>query len=330
MHPIILFNTGWMERYDGPANIVGGGSFIKENGIGWEIFNFKDFGGKAYGYVQPSRGDNLYIERVGATKGANTIDGVLVIFTATHPEYGGLYVTGWHRDVLLHRTYQEKNILGRQVDNRIVGYYTETDFKNVRLLTPDERIGFIDLPSRLPSGSGWKGRSNVWYAEQGEGERLKLKIAERIREYESQVQLSRRSHHRTPPPAEIKKKVETTAMECVIYYFEENNYTVKDVSKKNLGWDLEGQKDKHTLRIEVKGLSGTDISVDLTKNEYNKMCNNKNNGYRLAVVTQALTDPKIYIFQFSTEQDKWIDPAVDGLALNIEEITTARCTAVSK
>jgi len=133
MRPIILFNTGWMERYDGPADIVGGGSYIKENGIGWEIYNFKNFSGKAYGYVQPS-GDNLSIERVVSTKGADTIDGILVIFTATHPKYGGLYITGWYRDALLHRSYQEKAILGRHIDNRIVGYYVEADFKNVILL----------------------------------------------------------------------------------------------------------------------------------------------------------------------------------------------------
>lgn len=326
MRPIILFNTGWMERYDGPADIVGGGSYIKENGIGWEIYNFKNFDGTAYGYVQP-RGDNISIDRIGATKGAAIINDVLVIFTATHPQYGGLYVTGWYRDALLHRSYQEKPIPGRRVDNRIVGYYAEADFKNVRLLTPDERIGFIDLPSRLPSGSGWKGRSNVWFAEHGEGERLKLQIAERIDEYESQTQQSNRSRHRMPPPADIRKKVEAAAVDCVIYYFKENNYTVKDVSKKNLGWDLEARKDKHFLRIEVKGLSGVEISVDLTKNEYNKMRLNKDDGYRLAVVTHALADPELYVFQFSPEQNKWIDPAVDRLALNIEEITSARCTA---
>ena len=326
MRPTILFNTGWMERYDGRADISGGGSYIKEHGIGWEIYNFKNFGGKAYGYVQPS-GENLAIERIGARKGADTIDGVLVIFTATHPQYGGLHIVGWYHDALLHRAYQEESIRGRHIDNKIVGYYAEADYKNVKLLTPDERIGFIDLPSRLPSGSGWKGRSNVWYAEHGDGEQHKLRIVNRIDEYESQTQQGNRAK-RTPPLTDIKKKVEVAAMNCVACYFKENNYTVEDVSKKNLGWDLEASKGKHILRIEVKGLSGAEISVDLTKNEYEKMRQNKDNAYRLAIITHALADPELYVFEFSIEQNKWIDPAVSGMKLNIEEFLSARCTAI--
>jgi len=67
-------------------------------------------------------------------------------------------------------------------------------------------------------------------------------------------------------------------------------YKVNSVELDNLGWDLEVIR-KQTiltiLRVEVKGKSGSNISVDLTPNEYKKMMLYKNS-YRLAVVTNVL------------------------------------------
>lgn len=51
------------------------------------------------------------------------------------------------------------------------------------------------------------------------------------------------------------------------------------------------------LRIEVKGRSVSDFSIELTPNEYGKFqeAEKAENGYRLAVVVNALKDPKLFI-----------------------------------
>ena len=113
MKPTIFFNCGWMDLYDGQADIFGGGKFVTENKTGGEIYNFRIFDGKVYGYVQPSKDKaKLALERLGAPRNADKIEGVLVIFTALDPEAGGVCVTGWYKDATLHRSYQDNKITG--------------------------------------------------------------------------------------------------------------------------------------------------------------------------------------------------------------------------
>ena len=90
-----------------------------------------------------------------------------------------------------------------------------------------------------------------------------------------------------------------------------------------MGWDLDVKKDKIYLKVEVKGLSGIDISVDLSRNEYEKMNYYKNNGYRLCIVVGCLGDPSIHIFSFSKEKNGWVDKNEN--ILDINEIIMARC-----
>ena len=74
--------------------------------------------------------------------------------------------------------------------------------------------------------------------------------------------------------------------------------------QENIGWDLEALKEKLMLRIEVKGLSGEEISVHLTQNEYDKMRDKNNANYRLCIVTKVLIDPEMYTFIYNG--DKWV------------------------
>lgn len=62
---------------------------------------------------------------------------------------------------------------------------------------------------------------------------------------------------------------------------------------------------RKTLKIEVKGLSGSDINTELTPNEY-KMLNKHRDDYRVTIVTNALRkDFSTDIFLYSPEDDKW-------------------------
>ena len=79
-------------------------------------------------------------------------------------------------------------------------------------------------------------------------------------------------------------------MDAVDNWYRRQGYDVIRVAAQNLGWDIEavlksGSK-KAILRIEVKGLSGSQVSVELTPNEFTKMQLHADT-YKLCVVTNA-------------------------------------------
>ena len=74
MKKMVFFCTGWMERYDGPGKITGGGRWVEENKWGGEIFNFKPFRNRYFGFVRPASDRSINIERLGATPSDEYID----------------------------------------------------------------------------------------------------------------------------------------------------------------------------------------------------------------------------------------------------------------
>ena len=77
------------------------------------------------------------------------------------------------------------------------------------------------------------------------------------------------------------------------------------------------KKGKETLHIEVKGLSGPDIYVHLSPNEYSKMKENDNGNYRLCVVTETLTEPMLWTFLY--ENGSWFCEENDEITLSLDE-----------
>ena len=62
-------------------------------------------GNFVYGYVQPS-GKRININRMGACSEVDSIDDVLVVWTATKP-YGGSKIVGWYKSATVFRDYQK-------------------------------------------------------------------------------------------------------------------------------------------------------------------------------------------------------------------------------
>ena len=133
----------------------------------------------------------------------------------------------------------------------------------------------------------------------------------------------RRQPHKTDP--EKNAQVEKAAINTTTRHFENISYTVKSVEKDNVGWDLEATRGKTNLLIEVKGLSGEALSVELTPNEYHCL-DKKEDNYRLCVVTTALTNPDLYICRYSEEVGKWI---VEGHKKAIIEITPKKSASIN-
>ncbi len=101
-------------------------------------------------------------------------------------------------------------------------------------------------------------------------------------------------------------------------------YRVDSVEEDNLGWDLDAVSGKRKLKLEVKGLSGSQIAVDLTPNKYAAMHKHRDS-YRVCVVTGAFAAPCLAIFAYSPDSGQWESP--DRRGLRIQEIVAARCSA---
>lgn len=115
-------------------------------------------------------------------------------------------------------------------------------------------------------------------------------------------------------------------MEVTTRWYEEHAYKMNHVHKQNLGWDLEARlKSEKALLLEVKGLSGSEITIELTPNEYAQMQNHKED-YRICVVLSAdnYKTRTLYRFRYSAERNEWIDQ--NGRQLRVTKMTGARAT----
>jgi hypothetical protein len=118
-----------------------------------------------------------------------------------------------------------------------------------------------------------------------------------------------------------KQQVEINAIIFVTQHFSNLKYSVSSKEKDNLGWDLEAVKGETILYLEVKGLSGNSVSVDLSPNEYSKSQQHSKN-YRICIVTNALTEPQLFIFNYVTKTNKWTSET--GQELELTEKTAAK------
>lgn len=287
MQKMIFCNTGWMEYYQG-GPIYGGGAFVKENGYGWEIYNFKEIDGRMYGYAQAMGANNLKRLDCEVNRDDEYVKDVLVVFTATH-KVGGTYIVGW--------------------------------YKNAVLLPEDMRFTFPQIPRGVKGGMG---ESSIWYADSPLMESFRNEVIECITHYEKSVKNIREKKAllRTYD-IEKRKEVEKKAIDLVAREYRRRGFQVTSVEDKNYGWDLEAKFKSVCYKLEVKGLYGDKIFVELSRNEYEKMRSNREL-FRLCIVSRCLsTKPFLSIFSFSNERQQWLDE--EGNNLVIEERVLARC-----
>lgn len=342
--PMVFFRVGWMDKYRGVTahdTITGGGAYVKEHDFGFEAFNYLPFDGNVYGWVMPGSSSqvpnpssnlpptlsgnafaNIKLRRIGASSADESLSNVIVIWVATSPE-GGAYVVGWYQNATVLMQPQEAPTGSeRKHDGMTVGYVTTAKATDAVLLPKDERV--IQVPQR---GEGNFGQSNMWYADDPLNpvhRELRQAVLDTIQD-QPLPKPKRRSHRSTPRQHDVLKRqrVEKIAIETVAKHYVGLGYEVTSVERDNVGWDLEATLDKRKLKLEVKGLSGADIAVELTPNEYAKMNENRN-AFLLCTVTNALADPQLVIFQFNSESGRW--ESDNELPLMINEVISARCS----
>lgn len=319
---ILFCNIGWMEFYRGQSSIdriVGGGSYVKNEGMGHEVCNFADHEGTVYGYVQPPKADGqpglgqINIDRLGG-KDNLAVTGVLVIWTATRPE-GGTVVVGWYKNATIHRYYQKFTVRPKLHSlNNLRGFRIEAKASDVTLLPIDKRT--CSIPRRVKGGMG---QANVWFADAPESQGTVALVLELV-EGNPKSREAGRTQNSDP---DHNAKVEQAAVDTVRDYYERNGYRVESVEKDNVGWDLEAFSGNLQLRVEVKGLSGVSAVAQLTPNEY-KAFAELTSSYRLAIVTSALSSPNLTICRYSLEGACWV---AEGEALG-EVIIQKRESAI--
>ncbi|SHE27878.1 5-methylcytosine-specific restriction enzyme A [Lampropedia hyalina DSM 16112] len=164
---LIFFNIGWMNKYNGIAgdSIERGGKY-NQHSIGHEVCNFTNNKGTLYGYVQPV-GESIKIEKLGASKQDDRIDGVTVVWTAG-PESGGTVVVGWYREATVYRNLQRiKSPNKLQTENGVTYFRANASAENAVLLPVEQRE--LIIPRAVKGGIG---QSNVWFAESKESRKL--------------------------------------------------------------------------------------------------------------------------------------------------------------
>lgn len=320
---ILFCNTGWMEFYRGLGRgdaIKGGGSFVETEERGGEVCNFEPHDGFVYGYVRPP-GKTISTKRI-AGHDAESVDNVLIVWTAPLNGRSPTLVVGWYRNATVFRGFQDfDRVPPVHEENELTGYRFKAKADDAELLPIDSRTFEIRKHK-----SGYMGQSNIWYADSEEGK----PVVEGV--------LALVDGSSTPPRAKTRKtdpehnvKVEKAAVRTVRKYFERLSYTVESVERDNVGWDLEAKFGvRRCLRIEVKGLSGSGPVVELTPNEYEKF-QEEADDYRLAIVTDALSrTPRLMICRFSGELREWIvemEGKADG-RMEIEPRSSARIRVV--
>jgi hypothetical protein len=309
---ILLVRTAWMKYYEGRANIDiprSGAKYILHNKIGGEINNFKNRNGKFYGYIPFVSSVN--ITNLGADVSDESIKGVTVVFCATHPVEKGMRIVGWYNNATVFKNGQSNSYSK--------WYFIEAE--KAILVDADNR--FCNIPNTFGRSASFffslhpekKSTLNKVIAYIESGGKIES-IQEKKKN--SKTNLARQFD------VETRIKVEKSAINIAQKYYSERygKDNVKSVEKDNVGWDLEINTGSITLKIEVKGLSGSKIAVELTPNEF-KALNKKQENYFLFIVTNALSkNPNFEVFARHRKSNVMIGNKKTQLTIN--KVTGAR------
>ena len=165
---IIFCNIAAMKKYQGITDSDKPkycGSYISEDAAGADIFNFSEYNGKCYGYVQ-NEGDLVLPDHIAAnfelaSGQEDTIDGVLVVWCA-FKDKNTAKIVGWYKNAVMYREEQyQPSFTNPEYE---LDYYFEAESKDCYLLSEKQRVFTIERASKAGKGKGF-GRSDVWFAD---------------------------------------------------------------------------------------------------------------------------------------------------------------------
>ena len=306
---MLLLNIGWMKFYQGNTindKLKGGGKNVKKYNVGVEQYNFLNRNNKYYGDVGGLNKINL--SNLNEDNSKNSINKCIIIWVAKNPYLKKTVIIGWYKNAKIFKETQYLNFNGK------FSFKFVSSIKNSFLLPIDERI------FQIPRGKGYFGQKNVYYGNSSGGTELKLKILQYLKNRKVEIpNISKNINNNFKArqlDIEKKFKIEKIAIMKSIEYFQNLGYIVNSVENEKKGWDLEAKNNDNLLYLEVKGLSGSKLNIELTPNEYYNMKKYKNQ-YRICILLNALQINSILeVFSFSFERNKWV---YNNKILKIEE-----------
>jgi hypothetical protein len=265
--PLLFVNVGWMIDYGGVSKddpTLGGHGYLKNNALGHESWNFAPLRGNVFGYVPGSARINL--KNLGGDSSTDSCSNVTVVWLARSPHNGVTSIVGWYKHAIVYR--EKEHILLRRKGGYSVGYQIVAPAKDAVLLPTERRL--FPIPTKKKKGS--LGQSSIWY---GGSDKFRATVSEYIG---NNGILKRKTGLRVPKrqaDPEARKKIELAAIRHATVFYESlegGGRVVESVEKDGVGWDLTVSADNgEILKVEVKGLSGRDLVVELTPNEYKQM-----------------------------------------------------------
>lgn len=205
---------------------------------------------------------------------------------------------------VFHQQYRVRRGAIPGMNETVRRFLCVADADAVRLLPEDERT--FDVPYAPAGFKGFPGQSNVWYPSHHTDKPDVTAFIRKLTKYidatpggvlgADEEQTGRRGGKKgrtSTPDHAHNAMVEEAAVNAVWDRYESDGYTLKSVETECLGWDLEATKGRQSIRLEVKGTSGSAIYFELTPNEYARL-KEHGSSYRVCVVCEALTNPRIF------------------------------------
>lgn len=169
--PLLFCNIAWMKNYSGrDANDPpkGGGGYVVSEGRAGEELNFVAADdGYVYGHFETIKNAvdrQVKIERLGASKSAEFIDGVDVVWTAPVDGNDPRCVIGWYKNARVYRNRQMFDGIypsGQHELDEIPSFRVRARAEDVHLIGVSKR----DEHLYLQRGEGWSGQASWWYAD---------------------------------------------------------------------------------------------------------------------------------------------------------------------
>jgi len=282
-------------------------------------FNFKKFAGRVYGHVPGSTNPNL--TRLGGSRSDDSVNGVTVVWIATHPDSGGRVIVGWYKNATVWRRRQSpKGELARQRTIRESGDCCEFSVeahagKTAKCLLRGKR-------PPLNTDKGRPGQNPFWYGSPSANTRV-LRLTSKGSPGVRQQWAAKNARGGWIQDLNERLKIEANAMDVVERYFGENGYRVDRRDHENVGYDMLATSAAAELLLEVKGNKGEAVCVELTPNEFS-CAKKKSSTFRLCVVVNALDKKRLRrlrIFKPGKNGTEWTDES--GIRIRTLEKTGA-------
>ena len=307
---MLWVKSAWSDYYRGGA-VDGNFGFLEGGNDGHDAWNFQAFKGKYMLHTIP---------QIGAAPDNDDKTGWTVICLAKRPEQTGIHIVGWYENATLEGDFVRR-------PKEMTKYFPASDdpycysiqSKTAYLVPPQHRTKPFSHPSiRSASYSYLSGPNVLESNNKKEVKALLLAELERLKS----VAIKNPTPDNAPDldnvfdnplqgfgTAEHRKAVEVAAVKATISKLKKKGFRCTSREAENVGYDLFAKHKKHgDLHVEVKGTAQADARFFMTANEYKYK---QAPQWRLAMVTDALGDPKVKLMTLAKVEQKFdLEPMV--------------------